>query len=141
MALSTIRNLAGTVLKQHSPSLIVPLDKIHTSTAKFAWKNEQYKAPQGFLRYNEKVYPPQGPDEEPRPGFVCHQRANIKYSPKKMWYLASFIRGMAVDEAIKQLKFVTKKAAKDIREVLEEAKELAMKDHNVEYPSNMWVEC
>lgn len=29
----------------------------------------------------------------------------IKYSPDKMFYVASFIRGMTVDEAIKQLSF------------------------------------
>ncbi|VEN41448.1 unnamed protein product [Callosobruchus maculatus] len=139
MALNTLKNFTSTLIKQYNASLIVPLDKLHTCTANFAWKNQSYKTPSGFLSYNEKVYPPQGPDEEPRPAFVCHQRANIKYSPKKMWYIASFIRGMPVDEAIKQLKFLSKKAAKDVREVLEEAKELAVKEHNVEFPSNMWV--
>lgn len=49
------------------------------------------------------------------------------------------IRGLSVDEAIKQLKFLQKKAATDVREVLIEAKEMALRDHNVEYPSNMWV--
>lgn len=44
-----------------------------------------------------------------------------------------------MDEAIRQLKFISKKGAKDVREVLEEAKELAVKEHNVEFPSNMWV--
>lgn len=71
--------------------------------------------------------------------YVCHQRTNIKYSPWKMWYVASFIRGMPVDEAIKQLKFVNKKGAQHVREVLEEAKQLAANEHNVEFPSNMWV--
>lgn len=56
-----------------------------------------------------------------------------------MWYIASFIRGMSVDEAIRQLKFVNKKGAVHAREVLEEAKELAVKEHNVEFSSNMWV--
>lgn len=56
-----------------------------------------------------------------------------------MWYIACMIRGMSVDEAIKQMKFLNKKGAKDVREVLEEAKELAVKEHNVEFPSNMWV--
>lgn len=56
-----------------------------------------------------------------------------------MWYIASFIRGMSVDEAIKQLKFINKKGAVDVRQVLEEAKELAVKEHHVEFPSNMWV--
>ncbi|KAF5302285.1 hypothetical protein FQA39_LY10324, partial [Lamprigera yunnana] len=88
---------------------------------------------------NKKVYPPQEPHEERRPAFVCHQRTNIKYSPWKMWYIACMIRGITVDEAIRQLKFVLKKGAKDVRETLEEAKELAVKEHNVEFPSNMWV--
>ena len=38
------------------------------------------------------------------PAYVVHMRAMIKYSPWKMWYLAQFIRGMTVDEAIKQLR-------------------------------------
>lgn len=56
-----------------------------------------------------------------------------------MWYIACLIRGMTVDEAIKQLKFIQKKGAKDVREVLIEAKEIAKTEHNVEFPSNMWV--
>ncbi|KAG5879298.1 hypothetical protein JTB14_021956 [Gonioctena quinquepunctata] len=111
---------------------------IHSTCTVLAWKNQD-RSTRKWLKYNEKVYPPQSPHEEPRPAFVCHQRTNIKYSPWKMWYIASFIRGMPVDEAIRQLKFVLKKGAKDVREVLEEAKELAVKEHNVEFPSNMWV--
>lgn len=56
-----------------------------------------------------------------------------------MWYIASLVRGMSVDEAIRQLKFVNKKGAIHVREVIEEAKELAVKEHNVEFGSNMWV--
>lgn len=56
-----------------------------------------------------------------------------------MWYISSMIRGLSVDEAIKQMKFLQKKGAKDVLEVLIEAKELAAKEHNVEFPSNMWV--
>lgn len=56
-----------------------------------------------------------------------------------MMYVSWLIRGMPVDEAIRQLKFVLKKGATDVIQVLEEAKELAVKEHNVEFPSNMWV--
>jgi large subunit ribosomal protein L22 len=56
-----------------------------------------------------------------------------------MWYIACLVRGMTVDEAIKQLKFVVKKGAKDVRETIEEARELAVKEHNVEFASNLWV--
>lgn len=99
----------------------------------------KFHEPKHWLEYNKVVYPPQTPDEERRPAFVCHQRTNIKYSPKKMWYIACLVRGMSVDKAVEQLKFLSQKGAKDVREVIEEAKELAVKEHNVEFPSNLWV--
>ncbi|XP_013790053.2 39S ribosomal protein L22, mitochondrial-like, partial [Limulus polyphemus] len=88
---------------------------------------------------NDEVFPPQAPGEERRPAFVCHYRNQIKYSPDKMWYVATMIRGMSVEEAIKQLSFVSKKGAQIVKEVLKEAQELAVKEHNVEYKSNLWV--
>lgn len=56
-----------------------------------------------------------------------------------MWYVASMIRGMSIDEAIKQLSFVNKKGAIHVKEVLLEAQKLAVEKHNVEYKSNLWV--
>lgn len=56
-----------------------------------------------------------------------------------MWYVASFIRGMTIDEAIRQLKFVAKKGAPFIIQALREAQEKAVKEHNVEFKSNLWV--
>jgi len=59
-----------------------------------------------------------------------------------MWYICCLIRGLSVDEAIKQLSFVTKKGAVIAKEVLEEAQEIAVKEHHFESKSNMWVaEC
>lgn len=66
-------------------------------------------------------------------------RTNIKYSPDKMWYIASFVRGMSVDEAVKQLSFVLKKGATHVKEVILEAQEMAVRQHNVEYKSNLWI--
>lgn len=66
-------------------------------------------------------------------------KANIKYSPWKMWYIASFVRGMSVDGALKQLKFILKRGARDVAETIEEAKQLAIAEHNVEYGTNLWV--
>lgn len=71
--------------------------------------------------------------------FVCHQKPNIKYSPEKLWYIASFIRGMSIDEAIKQLSFVPKKGAIFVKEALLEAQDLAVTKHNVEFRSNLWI--
>lgn len=66
-------------------------------------------------------------------------KTNIKYSPFKMWYIASFIRGMSIDEAIKQLSFVSKKGAKYVKETILEAQDMAVKRHNVEFKSNLWI--
>lgn len=56
-----------------------------------------------------------------------------------MWFLASFIRGMTVDEALKQLSFNLKKASADIKQTILEAQEMAVRDHNVEFKSNLWI--
>lgn len=92
-----------------------------------------------FVKYNSKIYPPIKPGEEPRCGYVCHAKYEIKYSPLKMWYIASFIRGMTVDEAIKQLSFMHKKGAAIVKEAILEAQEEAVKKHNIEFKSNMWI--
>ena len=56
-----------------------------------------------------------------------------------MWYVACLIRGMKIDDAMNQLKFVHKKGAVAVLEALQEAQELAVKEHNVEFRSNLWV--
>ncbi|AWO99550.1 putative 39S ribosomal protein L22 mitochondrial isoform 2 [Scophthalmus maximus] len=88
---------------------------------------------------NKKVFPPQLPDEPRRPAEVHHSRRQIKYSKDKMWYLAKMIRGMSVDEAVAQLEFNDKKGARIMKEVILEAQEMAVKHHNVEYKSNLYV--
>ncbi|XP_061659473.1 39S ribosomal protein L22, mitochondrial [Syngnathoides biaculeatus] len=90
-------------------------------------------------RKNKIVYPPQLPGEPRRPAEIHHARRQIKYSKDKMWYLAKMIRGMSIDEAVAQLEFNDKKGAKIMREVLLEAQEMAVKNHNVEYKSNLHV--
>lgn len=57
-----------------------------------------------------------------------------------MWYVMKFIQGLNVDEAIKQLKFMSHKGAQVTAEVLEQAQEKAVKEHNFEFKSNMWIE-
>lgn len=66
-------------------------------------------------------------------------KETIKYSPKNMWYIASFVRGMSIDEALKQMSFVLKKGGADVKQTLLEAQEMAVKHHNVEFKSNLWV--
>ncbi|XP_026855935.2 39S ribosomal protein L22, mitochondrial isoform X2 [Electrophorus electricus] len=90
-------------------------------------------------RKNRILYPPQQKDEPPRPAEIYHSRRQIKYSKDKMWYLAKLIRGMTIDQALAQLEFNDKKGAKVIKEVLLEAQDMAVKNHNVEYKSNLHV--
>ncbi|XP_077286553.1 mitochondrial ribosomal protein L22 [Arctopsyche grandis] len=120
-----------------SPNVSSFVRPLSCSALLSAWSKET--ASRKFVRHNQRIYPPQLPDEKPRPAFVCHQKMNIKYSPDKMWYVATLIRGMAVDEAIKQLNFVWKKGAPYIIETILEAQQLAIERHNVEFKSNLWV--
>ena len=45
-------------------------------------------------------------------------RTFIKYPAKKLWYPAFMIRGMSIDEAIKQLSFHKLKGAEVIKQVI-----------------------
>ncbi|XP_077104645.1 large ribosomal subunit protein uL22m [Siphateles boraxobius] len=90
-------------------------------------------------RRNLTVYPPQQKDEPRRPAEIHHCRRQIKYSKDKMWYLAKLLRGMTIDQALSQLEFNDKKGAKIIKEVLLEAQDMAVKNHNVEYKSNLYI--
>ncbi|XP_033834392.1 39S ribosomal protein L22, mitochondrial [Periophthalmus magnuspinnatus] len=88
---------------------------------------------------NLKVYPPQLPDEPRRPAEIYHSKRQFKYSKDKLWYLAKLVRGLSIDEALAQLEFSDKKGAKVMKEALLEAQEMAVKNHNVEYKSNLYV--
>ncbi|XP_076754092.1 mitochondrial ribosomal protein L22 [Xylocopa sonorina] len=100
---------------------------------------EEKKEKTDFLKYNDTIFPPQKPGEEKRPGYVCHVKQNVKYSPLKMWYIACFVRGMTVDEAVKQLSFLQKKGAAIAKETILEAQRMAVEEHNIEFKSNLWV--
>lgn len=58
-----------------------------------------------------------------------------------MQIIKNFIRSSLhfADEALQQLSFVLKKGGGEIKQVLLEAQEKAVKDHNVEFKSNLWV--
>nr|ABD36230.2 mitochondrial ribosomal protein L22 [Bombyx mori] len=112
-------------------------NNFHTNSLHLAWTKAT--APKSFIQNNKKIYPPQQMDEPTRPALVCHQKTNIKYSPDKLGYVACLIRGMTVDEALKQLSLVNKKGALFVKEAVWEAQEMAIKDHNVEFKSNLGV--
>jgi len=56
-----------------------------------------------------------------------------------MWYVASFVRGMSVDEALKQLPMVGRKGATIVKDTILEAQQLAVENHNVEFKTNLWI--
>lgn len=66
MALTKIHTPIILGIKQYSPLLLIQSEKIHNSSSNLAWHNIP-KVPTKFLKHNEKIYPPQSPDEEPRP--------------------------------------------------------------------------
>ncbi|XP_067947969.1 large ribosomal subunit protein uL22m-like [Watersipora subatra] len=95
--------------------------------------------PENWLKYNQVVFPPTKDGEPERPAEVYHQRCHIRYQQQKMLYLCRMVRGMSVDEAKKQLPFKQREGAQILKEIIEEAQDLAVEKHNVEYRSNLWI--
>lgn len=151
-----LKSILKNVLKSAKP-VFAKHQEIHHSAVANAWANK-IKTCNHFRSYNDKIYPPQVDGEPPRHAvsflsisliprnfnpeffqYVCHVKENIKYSYKKMWYIACLIRGMTIDEALRQLNFINKKGAVAVKDTLLEAQDLALKEHNVEFKSNLWV--
>ena len=147
--LTNLSVLLPRQLKTWHPNLVPMLNKNLVANAwlgSYRIKNpneyiDSFPKPRRWPRYNEIIQPPQlDPNEERRPATYHHFRDNIKSSPKKMWYVCKFVRGMNVDEAIKQCSFMPYKSAQITAEVLREAQEKALKEENFELKSNMWIE-
>lgn len=146
--MSLLRHLTRSSLPIRSligrSAALVDHCSLHTSAPRctFTRQDEEidpWPKPTEWPLKNHLVHRPQGPDELRRRAECFHHRANVRYSPKKMWYICEFIKGMTIDEAMKQLSFVPKKGAIIMREILEEARELALREHNFEHRSNMFV--
>lgn len=147
-------SIARSLLSTTSRCLLRPITRplLNKTQVASAWvgsyriRNPQdyidsFPKPKRWTKYNEIVQPPQtDPTEERRPATYYHTRANVKYSPKKMWYVVKFIRGMSVDEAIKQLKFMANKGGQIVAQILEDAQQRAVAEHNFEFKQNMWIE-
>ncbi len=87
--------------------------------------------------YNEVIHPPA--EGVVRPAYVCHMRPMIRYNLKKLRRLSHIPVGLSVDDAIRQLDFTPKRGAHIIKEVIEEAVQMAVEEHNVEFATNLWV--
>lgn len=108
----------------------------------FQKSKDRVPKPKRWPKFNELVREPVDIDSPTkRRAVYYHCRDNVKYSPKKMWYICSFVRGLTVDEAVKQLTFITSKGAHIAKEVLLEAQEEAIRN-GFEFKSNMFIgEC
>lgn len=150
MSLNLTRSLfRGTSLSSRLHQDVKPL--INKNLVAHAWVGsyrirnpdkflDQFPKPSRWPRYNEMIKPPQtDPSEDKRPATYYHHRENIKHSPKKMWYVVKFMRGLSVDEAVKQLRFMPYKGAQLAADTLLEAQQKAVQDHNFEFKSNMWI--
>ncbi|OXA45740.1 39S ribosomal protein L22, mitochondrial [Folsomia candida] len=132
---SMIYNGLGSIVV--TPSILAP--RMISTSVPTLMPYEHQRGPKDWPRYNKKIFPPQEIGEKPRPAYVCHMKCDIKYSPDKMWWVACLVRGMPVDEAVKQLCYVKRKGAGYVKQVILEAQALAVRDHNVEFKSNLWV--
>uniref|UniRef100_A0A914US78 Large ribosomal subunit protein uL22m n=1 Tax=Plectus sambesii TaxID=2011161 RepID=A0A914US78_9BILA len=106
------------------------------------WHDRYGMTPEKWEYYNKVVWPPNYIVPEtgkPKAAEVFHCRESVKYSPKKMWYVCELVRNRPVDDALKQLQFTFRKGAEIMIEMLNEAKERAKKEFNIEYPSNTFI--
>ena len=90
-------------------------------------------------KLNTVMYTPREPGEEQRPAEVCHGRDDIMYSRKMLWQTGLLLSGLSVEEASKQLAHRADQGARIWEEILSEAIELAVREHNVELASNLWI--
>ncbi|XP_078601871.1 large ribosomal subunit protein uL22m-like [Branchiostoma floridae x Branchiostoma japonicum] len=136
----TNRIAAAQLSARCSPAVHQSLARcLHTTTVARARDQEDRDGKRRWDTKNRKVLPPQAPGEPRNPASIWVSRRNFKYSHHKLWYLATMVRGMSIDEALVQLQAISKKGARLIEEVLLEAQEKAVKECNVEYKSNLWI--
>uniref|UniRef100_A0A8C1RUJ0 Large ribosomal subunit protein uL22m n=1 Tax=Cyprinus carpio TaxID=7962 RepID=A0A8C1RUJ0_CYPCA len=110
-----------------SPSTLSQVSCLYTSTE----LNSKH-----WERKNLIVYPPQQKDEPRRP--AVSNSFNLLLHVMKL-NTAKTRCGMTIDQALTQLEFNDKKGAKIIKEVIMEAQDMAVRNHNVEYKSNLYI--
>nr|XP_058968701.1 large ribosomal subunit protein uL22m-like [Pocillopora verrucosa] len=76
---------------------------------------------------------------EPPRETIHHVRREIKGSPTKFNAVAKQIRGLQIEEAIKQMTFSPKRPAEIIKQVILEAQGKAQKEYDVEDKTHLWV--
>lgn len=77
---------------------------------------------------------------QPPPIEIPHCRRDVRIGPKKMTLVANLVSRMPIQDAITQCEFSPKGAAEVVKEVLEEAQEIAVKRYGVEDKNNLYVD-
>jgi len=74
-----------------------------------------------------------------QPPFVVHSRQQIRGNYKRLRYAGYMVTGMNVDDALDQLDLHPFDEAKELKETILEAVDLAINNHGFEFRSNMYV--
>lgn len=77
---------------------------------------------------------------EPPATEIPHCRRDIRIAPKKMTLVANLVARMSIEDAITQCEFSNKGAAAVVKEVLEEAQEVAVKKYGIDDKTNLYVD-
>lgn len=134
-----IEQQSNEIKNERYLSLSKPLNTFEADQQHLISK-EKVPKPQRWPLYNKVVREPVDINSPTKPrASYYHYRENIKYSPKKMWYICGFLRGLTIEEAIKQLTFIPSKGAHIAKEILIEAQEEAIKN-GFEFRSNMYID-
>jgi len=158
MNLTTLNKIGQMLCTYRIPNRILCVESVRTfyaSQAAFALrKPSRFKAERersrehekdwhreldAWTEKNETLYPPLDENIGIRPVEIYYGRAKIRHSAKKMFHITHLVRNMNVDDAISKLYYINTKAAKIVREVLIEAQELAVNEHNLEFKSNLHI--
>lgn len=109
--------------------------KLHTSTgcpATFSVTRELWGKTQAEIEEEQGI--PEPPRET-----IYHCAREIRCSPIKMNLVAAQIRGLPVQEAIKQMTFSPKRAATFVKKAIAEAQKIAVQKHGIEDKTHLWV--
>ena len=101
--------------------------------------NDWHRDLEGWTEKNQTLYPPLDEDIGVRPVELYYGRAKIRHSAKKMFHMTHLVRNMNIDDAISKLYYINTKASRIVREVLMEAQEVAVNEHNLEFKSNLHI--
>ncbi|KAL4229852.1 54S ribosomal protein L22 [Mactra antiquata] len=143
----SLRHLTGFLSRcQRLTCIAIPRQGFHASSVKYDKLYDPslefkpfYDVKTDWIDNNNVVYAPTEEDEAPRPAEIYHQLHTLPVTPKKLWYPAFLVRGLSIDEAIRQCEFNKTLGATFVKKALIEAQDMAVRNFHIEFRSNLWV--